>query len=155
MKVTSLNAPTEIPTKHKKLTKQYCVVSDSTGACRSILWENNVGQLKEGGSYSLNDVKVKEFANTKFLSITVDTKITTIDDIGEVIELDPDDLAQSEHGKLVEGKIISVIYEDYRACLICNSKVSIIDNSTTSTNLISECIKCKAKSKYHKDIWCY
>ena len=151
VKVTNVNAPTEVNSKFKKLTKQDCIVSDGTGACRLVLWEKNISQLKVMVSYTLSNIKVREYCGDRYLSMTIDSTINPIDDIGEVIELDPDELPRSNGGKLVEGEVITVIYESYRACPICNSKVQIVghsDSTAVESNPITECTKCKGKSNY-------
>ena len=44
--------------KQSHVIKQDCMIADSTGSCRQVLWADSVGILKEGQSYHLKSVAV-------------------------------------------------------------------------------------------------
>ena len=54
VKVNVVNAP-ETVTNHdgKELYKQDCVVANSSGNCRVVLWEQDVRKMEEKTSYKL------------------------------------------------------------------------------------------------------
>lgn len=67
--------------------KQDILIGDSTGTARFTIWEGEIGNVEEGGSYRLGGVMVREFRARKFLSTAKDNShIEPIADIGEVIQ---------------------------------------------------------------------
>ena len=47
--------------------KQYCLISDSTGTCRIVLWADWTGALKESESYHLQNVVLRQ--HKKYISV--------------------------------------------------------------------------------------
>ena len=139
IKVTKVQEPVQVTSKTKLLTKQDCTISDATGIALIVLWESKVGTLKEGISYNLSDIRVKQFNDNKYFSATVDTTISTTDDIGEVVS---ESLPLNPYSvNIVEGDVVSVICEEYYNCQLCHSKMQLIND------FILQCPKCKIKSK--------
>ena len=127
----------------KVLRKQDCVVGDSKGCGRVVLWEEDVGKLKEGQCYRLSSVMVRSYRGIEYLSIGRDGEIRSIDDIGEVAEVDLEE--QGIVRKVVEGEIDGLTYcEDYEACIGCNAKVICQDE------VAAECTKCGMYMKRRK-----
>uniref|UniRef100_A0A1X7V345 Replication protein A OB domain-containing protein n=1 Tax=Amphimedon queenslandica TaxID=400682 RepID=A0A1X7V345_AMPQE len=84
-KVTKVQGPVQVTFKTKLLTKQVCTISDATGIALMVLWESEVCTLKEGISYDLGDIRVKQFNDIKYFSATINTTISATDDIEEVV----------------------------------------------------------------------
>ena len=63
--------------------KQDCVVADSEGCCRVVLWEHDVGRLKEDECYRLEKMFVRSYREMNFLSIGKESEMVEVDDIGE------------------------------------------------------------------------
>ena len=120
------------------LRKQDCVIGDSEGCGRVVLWEEDVGKLEEGKSYKLIGLTVRSFRGINYLSAGKDSHIENVTDIGETAQLEDGDL--EEKGivrKVVEGEIDGVLYtDDYEGCISCNAKVKANDD------VVAECTKC-------------
>ena len=43
-------------------------MADSTPACRCVLWEAHTDEVEEGNSYKLENVTVRSFNGSKYLS---------------------------------------------------------------------------------------
>ena len=50
------------------------------------MWEGDIGKLESGNCYRLKGVGVRLFDKTKYFSVTQDTVISEIDNIGAVAE---------------------------------------------------------------------
>lgn len=50
------------------LVKQEVIVSDATGSCKIVLWEENVGVMEEGCSYDLKELTIHIFKDRKYLN---------------------------------------------------------------------------------------
>ena len=57
MKIQSVKPPEELLRKSRHQT-EHCMIADSTGSCRQVLWADCVGILIEGQSYHLKSVAV-------------------------------------------------------------------------------------------------
>lgn len=107
----------------KQLSKQDCIVGDSFGNCRVVLWEQDVGKMMETQSYKLACVRLKSFAGANYLYLTSESEITHVDDICKTAEM-IDDLM--EHGIVkneVESETDVATYSDqHKSCVKCNCK---------------------------------
>ena len=52
-----------------KVTKRDCIISDSTGTCRLVLWETDVEKLVQGQSYQINQSYQIKFSKTLNISL--------------------------------------------------------------------------------------
>ena len=139
-KVVQVGEVTEVSSKssQKSLLKQDCTLCDSMGSCRIVLWEKDVRTLTEGKSYRFSEVRVRDYACVKYLSMSEGIKVTEIADIGEVVSCE--DI--SEEGCVVEGEIVSVVeVDEYASCVLCKGKVQAV------TEVFGECGKCNGKVK--------
>ena len=86
--------------QEKALMKQKdCIVSDSTGSCQIVLWQNDVGKLEEGCCYKLlNIMLVRHYAGVKYLSMSEYGVVNQVADIDEEVS-DNEDFNDQE----VEG----------------------------------------------------
>ena len=53
-------------TRDKPLIKQECMIRDSKGSCRIVLWQEDIGKLSEGESYRLSNVLVRQYSGIKY-----------------------------------------------------------------------------------------
>ena len=77
-----------------QLNKQDCIVGDSSGCGRLVLWEEDVGKLDEDKCYKLIGAKVRTYKGVNYLSLGQESQIECIDDIGVTAEIDSDDLQE-------------------------------------------------------------
>ena len=61
-------------------------MANGTAACRAVVWEENIGKVKEGNSYHIMNVTVRLFGGSKYLSVAERSLIKVVDDIGYVIK---------------------------------------------------------------------
>ena len=144
-KVSKVGDTTEITSKNtsKHLMKQDCSLKDCKGSVRIVLWENDIGKLTEDTSYKLENVLLREYGGTKYLSVSENTIITEVSDIGDIIDSDSED-EQIEGRKCIEGEITAISNTtEYYSCINCNAKVNSVNE------LIGECSKCGAIIKLH------
>ena len=67
VKATIVNAPETVKNRDgNELTKQDCIIADSAGTAKVVLWEQDVGKMKETKSYKLLSVRVKCFKHTNW-----------------------------------------------------------------------------------------
>lgn len=147
MKVKKVNPTEKVKSRDgKELEKQDCLVGDSSGCTRVVLWEQDVGQLKEGECYKLVGASVRSFRGVTYLSVGGDCMVESVSEIGEVAEVqEGDDEDSGVVRKIVEGEIDGVMYSDeYTACIACNAKVKSEDN------VLGECTRCGMLMKLSK-----
>lgn len=102
-----------------------------------MLWEHNIGKLQGNTTYKLDGAIIKEFNDTRHLSIDGEVKISQEEDI-EVVT----DTGDCTVNKSIEGQIIGVLSTDeYLSCLNCKSKVNQISLTT------GQCHRCLLKMK--------
>ena len=130
----------------KELVKQDCVVANSSGCTRVVVWEQDVGRLQEGSCYKLIGASVCSFCGVTYLSMGGDCTIETVDEISNVAEVEEGELEESGVvRKIVEGEIVGIKSSDeYIGCFSCNAKVK------TESNVLGECTKCGLLVKMEK-----
>ena len=85
--MVSVGGPESIQSKDgRKLKKQDCMIGDTSGCVKLVLWEQDVGALVEGDSYRIVRVGVRCFSGVKFLSMGKDREIVRVGDIGDVVK---------------------------------------------------------------------
>ena len=68
--------------KFQQGKKQDVIVVDGSGSGKCVVWEENIGSLKEGECYLLKNVVVREYGS-KYLSMPKEgCSIVPIEDIG-------------------------------------------------------------------------
>lgn len=145
-KVVTVSPPEDIVTKaNKKLTLQNCTIGDSGGCCKLTLWEDQVGRLKEGQTYTMDGISVREYNLHKSLSAGPDSTFTQVEDLGAVQEEHSDDEDSSSTFTTIEGEIdVIVSVDEYTSCRTCKAKV------TPANEIIGECTKCGSVMKLAK-----
>ena len=103
--------------------KQDIIVADQTATARVTLWEDHVGAVDEGRSYTLKNFVVRMYQSAKYLSMGGDaTEIVPIEDIGVVATASDND--GEEEITLHNVTIIGVPRLDtHKACLQCKARV--------------------------------
>ena len=143
-KVVSIEAAEMVHVKARSVTlkKEAFVLADGTGVIRGVAWEKDAGVVKVGCSYKFCNVTVRSFGGAKYLSLSENSAIEEVEDIGEVVEEDADDPVGV---KIVKGEIVHVEKCDtYDSCRTCRAKVIAINET------IGKCSKCEAKVKMSK-----
>ena len=64
--------------KGKTLTKQEAIFTDNPGSIRVVLWEKDIPRMTTGTCDSIKNVAVKEYGETKYLTLTRHSKIESI-----------------------------------------------------------------------------
>ena len=120
VKVQTITTPISVPGGKKK---QEIYVADSTGVGKVTLWEKDIGQLQESVCYSLKGFMVKEYASSKFLSMSKNgSEVGQIPDIGQVKDVTADNI--EENTQLFEAQVIGVVHlQNYKVCLRCKARV--------------------------------
>ena len=102
--------------------KQDVLVADHSGTCKVVLWENNIGILKQDECYKLQNFVVRKYAAIKFLSMGKESStIIPIADIGEVQHYPhvPDNIET-----ITNASIVGVLrLDNYKSCLCCKARV--------------------------------
>ena len=96
--------------------------------------------LEAGTSYKISEVAVKMYSGKKYFTLTDNSTVEVINDIGKVVE----EAADSGMccGKLVVGEVIGVVScEEYLGCMSCKAKVG------ECNEMIGQCGKCGMKQK--------
>ena len=107
--------------------RQEVVLADGTAACRCVLWEAHTDQLKEGNSYKFENVTIRSYNGSKYLSAGEKAVISSVEDIGYIV----DDLCCDKTGRImvVKAEIVEVTSIDsYKSCRNCNGKVAETKN---------------------------
>ena len=131
--------PTVNKNDGSKVTKQDCIISDSTGTCRLVLWETDVEKLVQGQSYQIKVASVRIFKDTKYLSISANCTFSEVANIGVVKE--PSDDEDNAKFKDVVGEIDTVLsLEQYYSCKSCKSKLQ-------QDGVFAKCPKCSSLAK--------
>lgn len=151
VKANVVDAPETVTNRDgKELQKQDCIVADSSGNCRVVLWEQGVGKIEEKRSYKLVAVKVRSYKGANYLSLTSESEITAVEDIGDTAEMMEEDL--TEKGivkKEIDVEIDAVTYSDiYDSCVKCSAKVTSKDDGIgiaecTRRGTVMKTAKCK------------
>ena len=123
----------------KQLNKQEIIIADGTAACRCVVWEAHTNQLKEGSSYNFDNVTIRSYNGSKYLSTGDKALINSVDDIGYVV----DDLCSKKDTRSESRNCVST--DSYNSCRNCNGKIT-----ETSNPEIGECTKCNSKLKVSK-----
>ena len=148
IKVSSISAlQTVTKADGKHLTKQDCIIGDGMAACRVGLWEKDVDCFKDGCSYTLTAVGVRKYAQKRLWSMTQNTEIVEIDDIGDTIH-EMDDSDNDHNHTTVHDEIDTVEHcEEYLSCKLCRAKMT-----KCTTGILAVCSKstCAAKTKVSK-----
>ncbi len=120
VKIIKMGEPTLVSAKFGPLKKQDCIIGDSNGRARVVLWEKKIDSMKEGRSYRLTRVSVQEFGEVKYLSLPLDATFEEIDDIGDMADSDED--SEPAGGQPVSKAEIAAVLEvdEYNSCLSCN-----------------------------------
>ena len=123
--------------------KQDVLIADGSATAKVTLWEEHIGKLSENSSYKLQNFVVREWDATKYLSMTRDSTISSIPDIGKVKEAD--EIEETLH-QLQNAQIIGVSHFDkYKTCLRCKARV--VPSSTEGVGMCSK-LECIMLQKY-------
>lgn len=111
------------------------------GKMRIVLWQDNVGKLEQDKCYRIEMVTVREYAGTKYLSLSEMSRIQEVDDIGKVLSIEDEDVEEVGQGLKEKLSLSSLLKSMPAALTACKGKVQIIND------IIGECSKCNTKVK--------
>ena len=130
IKVVSIKEEEEVK---NGLIKQDCIIGDTTGTSKVVLWGDNVGVLAEELCYRLSGVAIRSFKGNKYLSVPKDNfDIEEIDDIGAIDKALPDDI----HTHTLQNVVVHGVkfFESYNGCYSCKAKVTPISDQLGKCN---------------------
>lgn len=111
-------------------------VSDKTDTCRLSLWDSHIQSVASGQCYFFRNVAVKEFDGVKYLTTTSKTTISSITDLGEVKQVQSQEI-------VIIGNPATVLIQINKTCQNC--KVKIPDDQQTGTSV--KCQNCQMRQK--------
>ena len=116
-KVTAVNDAVQV----KEWKKQDITIADSSGSLKLIAWEDAVGKLDEGKSYSFTAATVKLYSDKTFLSLGPRSQFVETDDIGVVDETPLSSSGQDSRTMTFSGRgegysMLSMLSFVQRAC---------------------------------------
>ena len=85
----------------QELTKQDSTIADSTGSACIVLLQKDIGKLEEDESYKVENMTVRNYQATRNLSVSKQSVITKIDNIGDTVDVDSIDEACNEANAVV------------------------------------------------------
>ena len=116
------------------------MIADATGSCRLVLWADCVGILKEGQSYHLKSLAVRQYKNQQYMSVLERTT-----DFEKISDIGPVDERHVASERNIVSEITSVLsFELYLSCPECKSKVQQVDS------ICGRCTKCHGVVKLSK-----
>ena len=119
IKVCEVKDPITISEK----SMQDVIIADKSSAARVALWEDNIGIMQQGSSYTLKNFVVRVFQSIKYLTMVGEgAELIPIRDIG-IVALQHSANTDSEV-VLRDVTIVGVLHLDtLRACLNCKGRV--------------------------------
>jgi len=122
---------------------QEVILADATGHAKLTIWGEHLGKVKEGCSFEMKGLMVRDYHGCRCLSTSKEgCSIKEIDDIGK-LSTNADDKMQLEIKLIKDVRVFAVDkFESYSSCVKCNGKVTMIDEDD-----IGECPKCGTMQK--------
>ena len=118
------------------------VVSDSSCACRLVMWEGLVDAVEIKKSYMICQVHIKAYNGEKYFSSTDRSEVKEIENIGEVANL-----KQTVGNEQFVGEVIGVVScNKFVSCISCGGKIEDLQSSS----YLGSCSKCGLKQKLSK-----
>ena len=104
--------------KWKTLRKQECIIGDTSGTTRIVVWENDVGRLTIDKSYKITDVTVCIYKCINYLSASKKCNLDEIDDISDVVQIGEMAAEDLKAANMVTGCIKAVVSREDYACRV-------------------------------------
>ena len=79
-KVLAVEEQAQREVRGKTLQFKTVLIADETSSFILTLWEQAIAQIKEGGSYNLRDISVREFDGKKSVTTTTSTIIEALEE---------------------------------------------------------------------------
>lgn len=131
-KVLSVGKQSTIRVRGKTLVKVDVIIADETASIKLVLWENNF-TLVENNTYAMNDVTVRTFNDSKYLTTTKYSTIIQIDDLKRTAPA-----TAQQYGKTITAKTIAVHLTHSQICPFCNNKIQ----SPSAASVATKCTGC-------------
>ena len=137
-KVTHLYPSKTVSSKNLQL--QHAIIADPSGTMKMTLWENFVGSIKQGDTYTFCDICVYKDKMSHEICLNTAKSGSTIESAPQFQEVLPFTVLEST---TVNGEIIGVNQvASYLSCCKCNKKVD-----PSPEHAYIECAKCHFKQK--------
>ena len=137
-KVTHLYPSKTVGSKNLQL--QHVIIADPSGTMKMTLWENFVGSIKQGDTYTFRDICVYKDKMSHEICQNTAKSGSTIESAPQFQEVLPFTVLEST---TVNGEIIGVNQvASYLSCCKCNKKVD-----PSPEHAYIECAKCHFKQK--------
>ena len=137
VKIIEISPPEIVTAKSgKTYTKQDCVVGDNSACGRVVLWQHDVNKLIVGNSYKLIVVGVHLFSGINYLSVTEQSVIQPVSDIGDICYLESGDVDRLILSRIIQGEIVGARVVKYIGCSTCKIKIEVVDT------MVGKCSKC-------------
>jgi ssDNA-binding replication factor A large subunit len=121
----------------KSITLTTTTIADKTAKINLALWDDDGKKLKIGKSYNLSMLTVKLFENVKSLSMTSNSAMREVDDIGH-LKVDVDQ--EPDNAITIEGVSTTVLLVPKHFCLQCNTPITVDPERS-----VVSCNKCCQK----------
>ena len=138
-KVTHLYPSKTVGSENLQL--QHAIIADPSGTMKMTLWENFVGSIKQGDTYTFRDICVyKDKMSHEICLLNTAKSGSTIESAPQFQEVLPFTVLEST---MVNGEIIGVNQvASYLSCCKCKKKVD-----PSPEHAYIECAKCHFKQK--------
>ena len=124
----------------KNLQIQQAIIADPSGTMKMTLWENFVGSIKQGDTYTFRDICVYKDKMSHEICLNTAKSGSTVESAPQFQQVLPFTVLEST---TVNGKIIGVNQvASYLSCCKCNKKVN-----PRPEHAFIECAKCHFKQK--------
>ena len=127
--------------KGKTLTKQEAIFTDNTGSIRVVLWEKDIPKVNTGTCYNIKNIAVKEYGDTKYLTLTRHSKIESIEI--SIHRQDTSDVKTETTQQQFPPDGVNYV-QQFLTCNKCQSKLA---NNTSKIIKCSECGLTQLKKK--------
>ena len=109
----------------KNLQLQQAIIADPSGTMKMTLWENFVGSIKQGDTYTFHDICVYKDKMSHEICLNTAKSGSTVESAPRFQEVLPFTVLEST---TVNGEIIGVNQvASYLSCCKCNEKVEILE----------------------------
>lgn len=113
------------PVSHGTKNKQDAQICDKSGVSVVQLWEENIGILDEGKSYTLKAFRVAEYDGVKYLAMSRESEVVPSDDITDAVEPQPTEAMTDSTFVTIKKPKIAAVYklQSFKMCVRCRSPV--------------------------------
>ena len=112
----SIEESQSVRSKDRKLEMQSCILGDSSGSCKLVLWEELVGRVDCNKCYMFTDVVVKAYCGRKYLSTTGASAISEAD-VSEVGDVCHESVVEQDDRRILSS-IVKIVSSYLCSCYV-------------------------------------